>query len=67
MSPVPLELLAIAGGGFRAETALHRRLAERRCHGEWFELAPGEALAAMREECREVVETWEAPALGAGR
>lgn len=34
--PVPLSLLAAAPGGPTLETALHRRFAGSRAHGEWF-------------------------------
>ena len=37
-SPVEMELLGVARGGFELEAELHRRLAEHRLHGEWFTL-----------------------------
>lgn len=36
MSPVPLEVLWTHPGGFELESALHRRFANIRSHGEWF-------------------------------
>jgi hypothetical protein len=41
-SPVPLELLAtIPAESYELEAALHRRFAEYRHHGEWFEVSDG--------------------------
>jgi hypothetical protein len=41
-SPVRLRMLAIAEGGAEYEAELHKRFAEWRLHGEWFdEAAPG--------------------------
>lgn len=40
MCPIPLRILAtLQGAGQSTETALHRRFAAHRRHGEWFELS----------------------------
>jgi hypothetical protein len=45
----PLQLLALLPGDYDLENALHRRLAEVRLHGEWFQRTPEiEALIAAR-------------------
>lgn len=44
MSPVPLRVVATIPGGYATETALHRRFATDRLHGEWF--TPSESLFA---------------------
>lgn len=36
-SPIPLELMAVAPGGFEEEKKYHARLSQYRCRGEWFE------------------------------
>lgn len=48
MSPLPLELLAIAAGSHTEETAVHARFAHLRQHGEWFAVTP-ELLAFIAE------------------
>jgi hypothetical protein len=40
MSPLPLELLAVASGGRPEEASLHQRFAHLRQHGEWFSAVP---------------------------
>lgn len=39
-SPVPLQVLAVTGGGIFAEMEYHERFAQHRLHGEWFERTP---------------------------
>lgn len=39
-SPIPLSIMALAKGGYRAEREYHRQFAEHRLHGEWFERCP---------------------------
>lgn len=48
MTPLPLELLAVAAGSHPEESALHGRFAHLRQHGEWFTAAP-ELLAFIAE------------------
>lgn len=48
-SATRLELLATMRGGETVEGRLHRRYAEYRLHGEWFQL-PTEILDALRKE-----------------
>lgn len=40
MSPLPLEVLAVAAGGHAEERTVHERFAHLRQHGEWFTAAP---------------------------
>ncbi|MFG2629960.1 GIY-YIG nuclease family protein [Streptomyces sp. NPDC048473] len=59
-SPVPLQLLALFEGGAVIEAALHRQLADKRRHGEWFDLgadpvavvSPLAKVAQVKEEER---------------
>jgi len=46
-SPVPLKILAVFEGGAIVEAKLHCRFAEKRQHGEWFDLGP-DPVAAVR-------------------
>jgi hypothetical protein len=39
LSPVPLEIMSLMGGGYERETELHRQFAHLRSHGEWFHAA----------------------------
>lgn len=48
MSPVDLRILAITHGGYAREAELHKRFAESRAHGEWFE--PTSDLLELIEE-----------------
>lgn len=41
MSPVKLEVVCTWPGGPRLERWMHRRFAEHRQHGEWFDLPAG--------------------------
>ena len=50
MSPVPLQVLAIAEGGAALETRLHQKFYDDKKHGEWF--SPSEGLMAMIEYYR---------------
>ena len=36
-SPVPLKILAVCPGGYERESELHKRFADTRLYGEWFE------------------------------
>lgn len=48
--PIKLRVLhAIEGAGYREETALHRRFAKARLHGEWFRPVP--ELPGRRPSC----------------
>ncbi len=46
MSPLPLHLLRTFDGNASTEKAFHRRFADARLHGEWFEWRP-EMLTAL--------------------
>jgi hypothetical protein len=48
-SPVPVALLTMVPGTMTDEQRLHRRLRDRRRHGEWFAISEAEALALTEE------------------
>lgn len=54
-SPVPLQLLAVFDGGHVIEAELHCRFADRRMHGEWFDLGP-DPVEAVRPFVTQVAE-----------
>ncbi|MFJ2854422.1 GIY-YIG nuclease family protein [Streptomyces rubiginosohelvolus] len=47
-SPVSLQLLAVFEGGAVMEAELHRRLGDKRRHGEWFDLGPDPVAVGAR-------------------
>lgn len=47
-SPVLLQLIAVFEGGAYVEAELHRCFADKRKHGEWFDLGP-DPVAAVRK------------------
>lgn len=61
-APTPVRLLWEASGGYPLERALHRRFAEYRTKGEWFDLtALGDPVAVVRAAALEIDPTCEEP------
>lgn len=63
MSALPLELMAVAEGGYTEEGAVHQRFASLRQHGEWFTAAPEllAFVAEIAEHRARLAETKETP------
>lgn len=53
-SPIPLELLAFAPGGYEDETRVLRFFKDHRAHGEWFRTNP--ALSSLISQVRHHAE-----------
>lgn len=60
MSPVALRVLAQFDGGYRLETALHRRFKHLRTHGEWFDFRDADPVAEITKASKEINDDWDA-------
>jgi hypothetical protein len=54
MGPARLTILWQTKGGSQLEAALHRKLKDRRSHGEWFEFPDGDAPERVRDAIAEL-------------
>lgn len=65
MSPVRLRVLWSCAGDNWVETGLHRRFADRRTHGEWFDFGDEDPISAISSAAPEVIaaveQMWAAP------
>jgi|SRR6185312_9121574 len=59
MSPVKLEERARFDGGYRLETALHRKFKHLRIHGEWFDFGGLDPLAEVKRAVDDIQAEWD--------